>query len=250
VSSSAKFVVAAHYAHAMTADVTADRYADRPAGARLLLIERDSILPILRALPDEDFDRPTALPGWSVRDVLAHCAAALTMTANGTGHGYTPAENQRDVDERRPWPIGQLLDELTSGYDGAAEMIAAADGRLDLLALGEWTHGGDVREALGIPDAYASAGVEEALPLFERLSRRPRFDIPPTNVRLPDRRLRLGPADAGSDDVSSDGDPDGSRCVTLQTDVVTLVRMLTGRSPSPDRYRLDGAESAQYAMFG
>ena len=215
-------------------------YAERPAGARLLLIERDAILPILRELPDDDFDRPTALPGWSVRDVLAHCAAALTMTARGTAHGYTPAENQQDVDERRQWPIGRLLDELTSGYDGAAERIAAASGRLDLLALGEWTHGGDVREALGRPDAYASEGIEDALALFERLSRLARFEIPPTEVRLPDRVLHLGPPQ------SSEG---SSSNATLVAEVTTVIRMLAGRFRAADRYYLYGAEPAQYAMF-
>jgi uncharacterized protein (TIGR03083 family) len=222
--------------------MSGDRYADRPAGARLLLIERDAILPILRALRDDDFDRPTALPGWSVRDVLAHCAAALTMTTDGTAHGYSPAENQRDVDERRPWPIERLLDELVSGYDGAAGAIAAADGRLDLLALGEWTHGGDVREALGLPDAYASDGVDDALSLFESASRLRRFGIPPTTVHLPDRQLLLGPVDA----VSGDGSPHD---VTLVTDAPTLVRMLTGRLRDPAQHFLHGAELARYVMF-
>jgi uncharacterized protein (TIGR03083 family) len=222
--------------------MSTDRYTDRPAGARLLLIERDAILPILRALRDDDFDRPTALPGWSVRDVLAHCAAALTMTTKGTAHGYSPAENQRDVDERRPWPIGRLLGELASGYDGAAGAIAAADGRLDLLALGEWTHGGDVREALGLPDAYASAGVDDALSLFENASRLRRFGIPPTSVELPDRRLLLGPVDVESGDGSSHN-------ATLIVDVATLVRMLTGRVRDPTRHFLYGAELAQYVMF-
>lgn len=69
-------------------------------GARLLLTERDAILPIVRSVPPGDFDRPTVLPGWSVRDVLAHCAAALGLVAAGTGHAFSPAENQREVDDR------------------------------------------------------------------------------------------------------------------------------------------------------
>jgi hypothetical protein len=37
---------------------------------RLLLTEAAALLPILRATPAADFDRPTPCPGWSVQDVL------------------------------------------------------------------------------------------------------------------------------------------------------------------------------------
>jgi hypothetical protein len=84
------------------------------------------------------------LPGWSVRDVLAHCAPALGTAAAGTSPGFSPEENQRDVDERKPLPIQDVLDELEARYAAAA--IAMAEGRLDGLALGEWLHGGDVRD--------------------------------------------------------------------------------------------------------
>jgi len=52
------------------------RDPQRPA--RLLRAEHDALLPILHRTPERAFERPTACPGWSVRDVLAHCAAALT----------------------------------------------------------------------------------------------------------------------------------------------------------------------------
>ena len=45
--------------------------------ARLLRTEANALLPILRRTPVAAFDRPTICTGWSVRDVLAHCAAAL-----------------------------------------------------------------------------------------------------------------------------------------------------------------------------
>jgi uncharacterized protein (TIGR03083 family) len=218
-------------------------HVERTVGARLLLAERDAIIPLLRALPDSDFDRPTLLPGWSVRDVLAHCAAAMTMAASGRMHGFSPAENQRDVDERRPWPIPTLLTELAGGYVGAAAAITNANGRLDGLSLGEWTHGGDVRDALGRDDAYASAGLDDALSLFERLSHNPRYGVPPTDIRLADRRLTVG----ASVEQSGAAAPDST--AVLETDAATLVRLMTGRSPDPARYQLSGAEPAQYVMF-
>jgi len=62
----------------------AARDPDRPA--RLLRSEHDALLPILRRTPDPDFDRPTACPGWSVRDVLAQQYPPGTST----GHELTP----------------------------------------------------------------------------------------------------------------------------------------------------------------
>ncbi|OSZ59906.1 hypothetical protein OQI_13500, partial [Streptomyces pharetrae CZA14] len=59
-----------------TTDVHEERDPELPG--RLLTIERDALVPLLRSRPDEDFSRPTeACPGWTVRDVLAHCSAAL-----------------------------------------------------------------------------------------------------------------------------------------------------------------------------
>ena len=65
--------------------------------ARLLQAERDALLPILHRTPDRAFDRPTACPGWSVRDVLAHCASALSRVAACNLHAFTPALNEVEV---------------------------------------------------------------------------------------------------------------------------------------------------------
>lgn len=207
---------------------------DPGRGARLLLTERDAILPLLTARPEADFDRPTVLPGWSVRDVVAHCAAALTMTAGGTAHGFTAQDNERDLTLRRDWPLPQLLDELAGGYRDAAAVIAAAGGPLDGLALGEWVHGGDIRDALELTDAYASAGIDDALVLFAERSRAARFAVPFTRVRLGDREF-----DLGTDAPVAD----------LVTDAATFVRLCAGRSPDPTRYRLTGADPDRYVLF-
>ena len=208
--------------------------APETLASRLLLTERDALLPILRERAAADFDRPTLLPGWSVRDVLAHCAAALGMLTSGNFHGFSPAENQADVDERRDRPIERLLDELAGGYTGGAAAIAAAGGQLDGIALGEWVHGGDVRDAWGIEDAYASAGIEGALRLCAQRSRL-RASYPAVSVTLGEHvPLALGT-----------GEPVGS----LETDAATLVRLVAGRSPDPARYTLTGAEPDQLQMF-
>jgi hypothetical protein len=125
--------------------------------------------------------------------------------------------------------------ELARGYGAAAPALAAARGKLDGVVLGEWVHGGDVRDALGELAAYESAGVQDALVLLVERSRR--RAVPATRVRLPDRELRLGPAE------------DAARVADLVTDVATLVRLCAGRNPDPARFRLDGADPAQYHLF-
>jgi hypothetical protein len=78
----------------------AGRDSSRPA--RLLRAEHDALLPILARTPDAAFDQPTVLPGWSVRDVLAHCAAVLSRVTGGDLHAFTPDLNEIDVAARRP----------------------------------------------------------------------------------------------------------------------------------------------------
>jgi uncharacterized protein (TIGR03083 family) len=214
--------------------VTAARPPD--LAARLLATEADALPPILRRTPATAFDRPTVCTGWSVRDVLAHCGSALVRLAEGRLHQFTPEQNEVDVAERRPWPLEDVLAELEHGYAAAAPALAAAGSRGDGLALGEWVHGGDIREALEEPLAYESDGIDDALVLLvERSQARA---LPPTRVRLPDRELLLGvPAD-------------GVRRAELVTDAATLVRLCSGRRPDPARFTLRGADPGRYQLFG
>jgi uncharacterized protein (TIGR03083 family) len=205
--------------------------------ARLLRTEANALLPILRRTPAQAFDRPTVCTGWSVRDVLAHCAAALVRLAEGRLHQFTPEQNEADVAERRPWPLEDVLAELERGYAVAGPTLTAAPARGDGIALGEWVHGGDVREALQEPLPYASDGIEDALVLLVERSRA--RAVPPTRVRLPDRELLLG--------VAADT---GRPPAELVTDAATLVRLCSGRRPDPSRFALRGADPDRYQLFG
>jgi uncharacterized protein (TIGR03083 family) len=223
---------------------------DIERGPRLLFYERDALLPLLRARAESapaDFDRPTVLPGWSVRDVLAHCSAALGMAASDTMHGFSPEENDTDVIRRRDWPIGELLDELAGGYQGGAAAIGAAGGQLDGLALGEWLHGGDVRDALEMPDAYTSAGVDDALAIIVERGQSERSTLPRTHVTLTDRvDQSSGVLDLGTFEL---GKPSGGAEAHLTTDTATFLRLIGGRSPDPSRFTLAGAEPSRYVIF-
>ncbi len=205
----------------------------RPA-ARLLLIEADHLPVVLLGIDEAGFERPTLLPGWTVRDVVAHCAAVLTRTASGIPSAYQPDENRADVDLRRSWPIHEVVAELVDGYRGAAAAIDRAGGSLDGVGLGEWIHGGDIRHALGRPDAYRSPGVTLALDLIRERSL---------------TRLDVGvDADVGGDEIHL-GPPDRHDARLVCDDAAAFIRMVAGRRPDPATYRLDGADPGELVLF-
>ena len=208
---------------------------DEQRPSRLLAAERDALLPILRSTPEPDFDRPTACPGWPVRDVLAHCGSALSRVASGDLHAFTPDLTEIDVAERRSWPLSRVLAELARGYEDAGPKIAASGGKLDVIALGEWLHGGDVRDALDQPLAYASDGFVDACALLADFARH--RQVPLTEATLGDRTLRLG--------VSLPGRP----LATLVTDNATLMRLFAGRPAPPASYQLTGASPEELIIF-
>jgi uncharacterized protein (TIGR03083 family) len=234
-------------------NATSARDPQRPA--RLLRTEHDALLPILRHTPEKAFGNPTACPGWSVRDVLAHCAAALTRVATGTLHAFTPELNEIDVTQRGDWPLPRLLSELDRGYLEAGPVIAEAGGRLDPIALGEWVHGGDVRGALGEPLAYESDGFEDACALLADWTRRrkvplvevalpgaaqPGAALPGAalpGAALPGAALRLGAPVPGRPPA------------TLVTGRPTLMRLFAGRPAEPAEYQLTGAVPEELVVF-
>ncbi len=217
-----------------TADAAAEvRDPGRPE--RLLRAEHDALLPILHRTPEPEFGRPTACPGWSVRDVLAHCSSALARVTADRLHAFTPELNEIDVAERRGWPLSAVLSELAAGYLEAGPVIGEAGGRLDGIALGEWIHGGDVRAALGEPLAYASEGFDDACALLVERTRRRGVAL--VEVSLPDRVLRLGVGDSGRPQA------------TLVTGGAAMMRIFAGRPAEPSEYRLSGAAADELVVF-
>ena len=134
----------------------------------LLRTERDALIPLLRAASEDAFALRTACPGWTVRHVISHCATALTrLIENRFEPGvFTPESNDRDIAGRAHLPISAVIDELERGMTEAGPLMAASDGAMDGLALGEWVHAGDVRDAFGVEGAYAGAGLATALDLL------------------------------------------------------------------------------------
>ncbi|GEK00248.1 hypothetical protein TNCT1_25240 [Streptomyces sp. 1-11] len=208
---------------------------------RLLAAERDVLIPLLRARADADFALPTlACPGWTVRDVLAHCSAALTRVVQSRFEKgvFSPESNDRDIAERARWTNAQVVDELERGMAEAGPVIAKAGGVLDMVALGEWVHAGDVREVLGEPGAYAGAGLPDALALLARVTRDKEHLSLHADLDDMDEPLRLGA-------VAADAPP--ARYIG---DAPTLVRLYSGRPLSGAGYELAGAREGELNIFG
>lgn len=206
----------------------------------LLTTERDTLIPLLRSRPDADFALPTAAcPGWSVRHVLAHCSAALTRVLESRFEEgvFSPEANDRDIAERAEWTNAQVVDELERGMSEAGAAIAKAGGALDRIALGEWVHAGDVREAFGEPGAYAGPGLPYALTLLARISRE-RGHVPlHADLDDLDEPLLLGDAN---------GEHPPARFIG---DAPTLVRLYSGRPLNGAQYELAGVEAGELNFF-
>lgn len=207
---------------------------------RLLTAERDALVPLLRERPEEDFAVPTCCPGWTVRHVLAHCGAALSRVVEGRFEEgvFSPESNDRDIAERDGWAVARVVDEVERGMTDAGPVIAKAGGVLDGIALGEWVHAGDVREAWGLPGAYGGAQLGTALELLAHLTR-VRGTLPlHADLDDLDEPLRLGAA-------TGDGPP--ARYIG---DATTLVRLCSGRRPpAGTSYELAGATEAGLSLY-
>ncbi|MFD8304279.1 maleylpyruvate isomerase family mycothiol-dependent enzyme [Streptomyces sp. NPDC059690] len=209
---------------------------------RLLAAERDVLVPLLRARPDADFAVPTAgCPGWTVRDVLAHCSSALMRVVESRFEKgvFSPEANDRDIAERAGWTNRQVVDELERGMTEAGPVIARAGGILDMVALGEWVHAGDVREVWDEPGAYAGAGLPDALALLARITREKGRAPLHADLEDVDEPLLLGEAT---------GDRTPARFLG---EAATLVRLYAGRPvPQGVSYELVGVEAGDLNIFG
>ncbi|MEW1615193.1 MULTISPECIES: maleylpyruvate isomerase family mycothiol-dependent enzyme [unclassified Streptomyces] len=228
-----------------TASAPAAPVRDPELPGLLLRTERDVFLPLLRATPEPAYALRTACPGWTVRHVLAHCAAALTRVVEDRLEKgvFSPESNERDIAERAGLPLAALLDELERGMTEAGPVIAAGGGKLDGVALGEWVHAGDVREAWGLDGAYAGRGLGYALGLLEGVAYR---------KELP--RIVAGVAGEGPPGWKAPRpigvpSPEGRPAGRYQGDGPTLIRLYAGRPLVGTRYELHGVREDELRLF-
>jgi uncharacterized protein (TIGR03083 family) len=138
-----------------------------------------SLLALLAALSEQDWERPTELPGWSVHDVVAHLAAAerelLGDPRPGAPSSYGPhvrsdfGRHMEDgVQARRSVPPAALVEELAGALDERLPVVRAAradeppvrvvadeDWDMTVLlrnrAFDAWMHEQDLRRAVTRP---------------------------------------------------------------------------------------------------
>lgn len=205
----------------------------------LLRTERDTLLPLLRSAAARDFELRTACPGWTVRDVLAHCGSVLDRIVHSRFEPdvFSPECNDRDIAERADWTNAQVVDELERGLTDAGPVIAAAGGVRDTVALGEWVHAGDVREAWGLAGAYGGPGLPYALRLL--VPRTHRRKTPLLVARLEDtgEELVLG------------AEQEGRAPGRYRGDAATLIKLYADRPLVGTRYELEGVKEAELSAF-
>jgi uncharacterized protein (TIGR03083 family) len=147
----------------------------------------DDLFDLLPSLADDDWSKPTDLPGWTVHDVAAHLAHLESVLAGhdaqpvvrGVG-GQAPAVEytQAGVDARADRNPEDLIQEFRSAVEARTERLrdlpdpsAKADttpGGVDwtwevLLrnrAIDVWAHEQDIRRAVGRPGSLGSAGAQ------------------------------------------------------------------------------------------
>lgn len=79
----------------------------------------DHVAELIASLDENDWQLPSACPGWRVVDMIAHLGAVATSTVAptppGPGDPPMPAERERQhdvlVDRRRSWPLEWILNE-------------------------------------------------------------------------------------------------------------------------------------------
>jgi uncharacterized protein (TIGR03083 family) len=160
-----------------------------------------------------------ATPEWRVRDVLAHLSGVCVDIAAGNLDGVaTDPWTAAQVDARRDWPIGQLLDE----WEGEGEKIEAViRGAPDMPGWNTFlfdaaTHEQDVRGALGVP------GMRDQEPIVSLVGNM----VDGIAQKLRDDGAGSIRFDFGDDLlVAGDGDP----ASTLSTTRFEMFRAVTGR---------------------
>jgi uncharacterized protein (TIGR03083 family) len=152
----------------------------------------DAIIGLAESLAPADWERPTACPGWSVKDHLAHVIGTEAMLAGRPAPEVEPSDvshvrndigrfNEIWVESYRGAPVSTVLDDLRGiiaerraalaamsrpDFDADAMTPAgpATYGRfMRIRVMDMWMHEQDIREALGRPDHLTGPAAEQSL---------------------------------------------------------------------------------------
>jgi uncharacterized protein (TIGR03083 family) len=156
-----------------------------------------SIQILCAGLSDDEWDRPTGCPGWTVKDTISHLVDYEAGAVGRPRPDHVPADlphvknplgeaNEVGVDARRSTPGSDVLAELAevtaerlvqlrgmTEEDFAREIVTPAgpgtvDDMLTLRVMDTWSHEQDIRRALGRPGHDSGPVVEQAVGYFTR----------------------------------------------------------------------------------
>lgn len=159
----------------------------------------DDVVALLRSLDDDDWHRPTDLPGWTVKGVACHLAH-LESELSGVKQKRVelPERDHYTAPSARYTELGLVAREDLSGAEIADELErCAADRHARLLAepptdpkgepprtpgrigwdwetllsnraLDVWMHDQDIRRAVGRPGGLATPAADHAVTVFAR----------------------------------------------------------------------------------
>lgn len=118
---------------------------------------------LVRDLDDEGLATTVpGCPGWTVKDLVAHCGAVVTDAVSGNLEGAGSDEwTARQVAERRGRALGELLDEWAASAEVVeSQLDAYPKGLSRTLIVDLVTHEHDLRGAIGVPGARDSVAYE------------------------------------------------------------------------------------------
>ena len=200
--------------------------------------QRRALLSLVSALDPEQFDTPTALPGWRVREIVGHVISLDVTSLNGKILlvAFSSMDNLERWNDRQAarWadrPVPDLLlglDRWGRRFVRLARTVPAPLYRVRVPTLwgkgpgglliwsrayDEWVHRQDIRRALGMDDEQVDlAPVAEflltamsAAVLAQFAGRRGRVDVSLDATPIREWRFDLG---SGTGSPAGEGDPD------------------------------------------
>jgi len=146
------------------------------------------------SLRPEQWDTPTELPGWTVRDVVAHMASIEAFLLGRSEDEHEAADaphvrnplgawNEQRVDRRRAWPVSEVLAEFEDvtrtrepvlrglRTDELEAMVFTPLGNMPLerflhvRLLDSWLHEQEIRRALGVAETLDTRAAERVVEL-------------------------------------------------------------------------------------
>jgi len=159
-----------------------------------------------------------ACPGWSAKDTVGHVTGVAVGLVAGRGGVADSDSTARQVEDRRPRPIGEVLEEWAGVVDELVALVRTAGSGLTAVGIDAWTHEQDVRNSVAHPGGRDAPGMLLTLKAAVSADQKIRAaGLPPMLLITGEKTWYLG-----------EGARDGAD-VVLNLEPYEAARMLLGR---------------------